>query len=582
MPETPRDPSSEGSFSHLSGSAGDVVQARDVSGGIHFHYGRGSSDSAPKQLPRGIRVFINRLADLDRRDALLAAREIDAETVAAYVISGTAGVGKSSLALHWAHRVLDRFPDGQLYVDLRGYDPGVPVTPDQALERFLIALGVPAMAVPRDLSSKSGLYRSILADRKMLIILDNAGTAGQVRPLIPGASSSLAIVTSRSRLARLAVRDGARRTLLDTLTEEQAVELLTATTGDYRTGDDPAEIAELARLCAYLPLALRIAAERAAGHPAMPLSELIAELRDESALWDALSTDDQDEADAVRTVFAWSYRALPRGAARRVCLLGVHPGGEVSRAAAAGLAGEEADRVRGSLRVLVGACLLENQGADRYRFHDLLRAYAVDRARYEIPQADQLAAVERVCTWYLHSAYRCALSLARDTTLLFPLGSEPGVTPMTFQDRSAAAQWYADERSNLVGAVRAAAGTGLLSLAWRLAAVLERIYASHNHFQDWRITSELGLEAVRRLGLREQEAIMCESLGRLHRLTLRLDEAELYHRAAVDLHRELGDRLGTVKALNGLGWVRLFAHRLVVVVVVLVVVFLFVCWLVSL
>ncbi|RMI41829.1 hypothetical protein EBO15_21845 [Actinomadura harenae] len=562
MQEIPRDAASGGTYSHLAGNAGDVVQARDVNGGIHFHYGRGSPDAAPQQLPRGIRVFINRVADLAQLDVLLAERQADADTVVAYVIAGTAGVGKTSLALHWAHRVRDRFPDGQLYVDLRGYDPGVPVTADQALEQFLLALGVPAMAIPGEVEAKSALYRSILADRQMLIILDNAGTVGQVRPLIPGTSRSLAIVTSRSRLSGLVVRDGAHRTTLDTLTEAQAVELLTATTSDYRTGDDPADIAELARLCAYLPLALRIAAERAASHPAMPLSELIVDLRDESALWDALSTGDEDEADAVRTVFAWSYRALPSSAARLFCLLGMHPGGDISRAAAAVLAGHEADRVRNSLDVLVGACLLEHKGADRYQFHDLLRAYAVDRARYEIGQAEQLAAIERICTWYLHSAYQCVLSLAHDTTLLFTLEPVPGITPVAFEDRSRAAQWYVEERSNLVGAVRAAAGTGLFQLAWRLAVALERIYASHNHFQDWRTTSQIGLEAVRRLGLREQEAVLCESLGRLSRMTLRLDEAEAYHRAAADIHRELEDPLSTVKALNGLGWVHLFAHRL--------------------
>ncbi|MFC4050462.1 ATP-binding protein [Actinomadura syzygii] len=563
MSENQHDDAAQGIRSTMSGRAGDVVQARDIRGDIHFHYGRGTH-SAPWQLPRGVRVFVNRLDDMERLDELVAARRTGLRTGAGtvvYVIAGTAGVGKTSLALHWAHGVREEFPDGQLYIDLRGYDPGLPVLPGQALERFLIALGVPASAVPNDVEAKSSLYRSILADRRMLVILDNAGTTAQVRPLVPGTGPSLAIVTSRSRLSGLLVRDGAQRTILGTLTERESVALLTETTAGYRTGDDPADIAELARLCAHLPLALRIAAERAASRPGMPLGELIADLRDESSLWDALSTGDEGEADAVRTVFAWSYRALPADAARLFCLLGLHPGGDFGVTAAMVLAGPEDDRVRTSLDVLTGAYLLESGTPGRYRFHDLLRAYAVDRAGAEIPQPEQLEAVERVCAWYLHCAYQCVLLISHDTTLLFAVEPSPDFPPVPFTDRDQAARWYAEEKLNLVGAVRAASETERLDLAWKLTAVLERIYATYNHFQDWQVTSLAGLDAVRRLGDLEGEAVLRDGLGRLCRMTLRLDEAARHHRAAIAIHRELGDRLSTVKALNGLGWVELFAHR---------------------
>ncbi|GAA4241055.1 tetratricopeptide repeat protein [Actinomadura meridiana] len=513
--------------------------------------------TAPRR--RGLRQPARRSGPAGR--ALITARGDgqNARTIA-YLIAGTAGVGKTSLALHWAHRIRDEFPDGQLYVDLRGYDPGLPVTPGQALERFLIALGIPTSAVPNEVEAKSSLYRSILADRQMLVILDNAGTTAQVRPLIPGTGRSLAIVTSRGRLSGLLVRDGAERTILGTLTEEESVELLTRTTAGYRSGDDPADIAELARLCAHLPLALRIAAERAAARPGMPLGELITDLRDESSLWDALSTGDEEESDAVRTVFAWSYRALPEKAARLFCLLGLHPGGDFGEPAATVLAGPGDERVRASLDVLVGAYLLENGGSGRYRFHDLLRAYAVDRARSEITQEEQLEAVGRVCSWYLHCAYRCVLSLAHDTTLLFAV-EPPQDFPPPFEGREQAARWYDDERTNLVGAVRAATETGLLDLAWKLAVILERIYATFNHYQDWWVTSLAGLEAARTLGHREAEAALCDGLGRLCRMTSQLDEAARHHRAAITIHRELGDRLSAVKVLNGLGWVGLFAHR---------------------
>ncbi|WP_143116376.1 ATP-binding protein [Lentzea xinjiangensis] len=559
MPDRPaeEDLESPGTHSQVHSNSGEIVQARDVAGGIHFHYGTGGRGNRPLQLPRGVRGFVNRISELAALDELL----VDDENLVVYVISGTAGVGKTSLALHWAHRARDQFPDGQLYIDLRGYDPGLPVSPDQALERFLLALGVPAAAVPTETEAKSSLYRSALADRRMLIILDNAANTAQVRPLIPGSGQSLAIVTSRSHLHGLAIRHGAVRRTLGTLSEAEAVALLLTTTREYRSGDNPADVAELARLCAYLPLALRLAAERAATHPAMPLSKLIADLRDESELWNTLSTGDIDEADAVHTVLAWSYRALPEETASVFCLLGLHPGADFSEAAAEALAGGNRRQVRTALDQLAGACLLERTGYARYRFHDLLRAYSVDCAQSRISQDEQLAAVERVCDWYLRTAYHCALTLAHDTTLLFEL-PDTGSGSSRFSSHDEAARWYTEEKLNLEAAVRAAAGTGQPRTAWRLAAVLERIYATYNHFSDWRSTSRIGLDCARELGLRAEEAAMHDSLGRLCRMTMRLDEAVAHHAAAVATYRELGDLANVVKGLNGLGWVQLFRHRL--------------------
>lgn len=559
MAGEPDDTGHDNTRSSLSGSAGDVVQARDVRGGIHFHYGRGSRAAMPQQLPRGVRVFINRASDIARLNELLADPRFEDGAGVVYLINGAAGVGKTSLALHWAHQVRDRFPDGQLYIDLRGHDPDASVTPDQSLERFLLALGVPAAAIPRDPDAKSDLYRTVLADRRTLIILDNAATVGQVRPLIPGTGNNLTLVTSRSRMPGLAIRDGAQWATLGTLSTDEAVELLTATMTGYRQGDQVEDLAELASLCARLPLALRIAAERAVSRPGMPLTDLISELRDESGLWTALATDDEDEANAVRTVFAWSYRALSTEAARLFCLLGLHPGAEFSEPAAVALAGDEVAGVRHSLDVLTGVCLLDSQTYGRYRFHDLLRAYAVDRARFEVAQEAQLAAVRRICDWYLMSAYNCAVLSAHDAKLPFSLDTSAGAT---FPDRDQAAAWYLTERANLAGAVGAAADTGQLGLALRLASILERIYSSYNHFHDWRSTSLIGLRAARELGATADEALMSESLGRLSRLTMQLDEAAEYYDTAITIHAELGDTLNLVKDLNGLAWVHLFGHRL--------------------
>ncbi|RMI36443.1 hypothetical protein EBN88_21535 [Streptomyces triticirhizae] len=250
--------------------------------------GRRARNAGPTPTAQPWPGFVNRAGETEQLDAVLRGRDGEPPLVSVRVIAGTAGVGKSSLALHWAHRVRDRFPDGQLHINLRGYDPGQPVTAREALRRLLPALGVPPDAVPTDVDAAAALYRSQLADRRVLVVLDNAATASQIRPLLPGSGRCLTIVTSRNRLSGLAIRDGAHRLTLGTLPEDEAVALLRAVTTGFRPKDDEQALAELSRLCARLPLALRIAAERAASHPHMRLEELIAELRDGSALWDAL------------------------------------------------------------------------------------------------------------------------------------------------------------------------------------------------------------------------------------------------------------------------------------------------------
>ncbi|MFI0728045.1 AAA family ATPase [Streptomyces sp. NPDC021225] len=259
----------QGSQNDLSGSSRDVVQAGNVSGGINFYQGAPGESAGliPRQLPADVHSFVNRSDELNQLDAILAGQSGDRLVVSIHVVAGTAGAGKTSLVLHWAHQIKDRFPDGQLFVNLRGYDPGEPVTADQALRRFLRALGVPADQIPQDVDDAAALYRSLLAERRVLILLDNAATVSQVRPLLPGTGTSLVVVTSRNRLSGLTVRDGARRLTLGTLPEPEAIALLRAVTSGYRPEDDEGKLTELSRLCARLPLALRIAAERAASQP---------------------------------------------------------------------------------------------------------------------------------------------------------------------------------------------------------------------------------------------------------------------------------------------------------------------------
>ncbi|MDT0342278.1 ATP-binding protein [Streptomyces litchfieldiae] len=539
-----------------------MVQAGHVSGGIHFHGGDDSRFLKPRQLPGDVRGFVNRTEELDRLNAILPDAEGDPFVVSVCVIAGTAGAGKTSLALRWAHQVQGRFPDGQLYVNLRGYDPADPVTPQEALHRFLTALGVPAASVPEDLDAAAALYRSLLADRRTLIVLDNAATAAQVRPLLPGSPGCLAVVTSRSRLSGLAIRDGAQRLTLGTLPEPEAVALLRAVTAGYRPEDDAGKLSELARLCARLPLALRIAAERAATHPHLRLEDLIAELRDETALWDALSASHEDEADGVRTVFAWSYRALPTDAARLFRLLGLHPGPEFGLHVAATLAGAGVGRTRQLLDMLVGAHLLEQTGPDRYEFHDLLRAFATDQARLEEPAAQREAALCRVLDWYLHTA-DAAQSWLEPNEAHQPLVPPDGtVTPLSFPDYDAAVSWAEREHTNLLAAVKTAQAEGLDRYAAQLPAVLWNAQAPSASALDWFEAGRIGLAAARRLGERAAEAALLEDLGMSHTRLNRLAESQECHEGALIIRRELGDRDGEANSLNLLGLTHLHRRQL--------------------
>jgi DNA-binding SARP family transcriptional activator len=334
----------------------------------------------PRQLPGLAADFTGREAELAMLDGMLGEAEGQRPgTVVISAISGPAGVGKTTLAVRWAHQAADRFPDGQLYVNLRGFAPTAsPVSPTEAIRGFLDALGVPAERILPDLAARAGLYRGLLVGRKILIVLDNARDEEQIRPLLPPGPGCLVLVTSRSRLTGLAAAEGARLLTLDVLTPAEAYQMLSVRLLHQRANGDAGAVTEIARLCSYLPLALAIAAARAAAKPGLKLADLAAELRASNGRLDALDTG--DPAVSIRRAFSWSYQTLRESDQRVFRLLGLHPGPDISTAAAATLAGDDLAGIRRSLTELTRVHLLTEHRPGRYIFHGLLRAYAAELA----------------------------------------------------------------------------------------------------------------------------------------------------------------------------------------------------------
>ena len=354
----------------------------------------------PRELPADVDRFTGRSAELAELDQLLAAgggADRDTATAAGAalicVVAGTAGVGKTALAVHWGHRVRDAFPGGQLYVDLRGYDPGKPVTAAGALAGSLRALGVADQDIPADVGERAACYRSLLDGRRALVVLDNAASVEQVRPLLPGTPSCVVVVTSRDSLPGLVARHGARRLGLDLLPAGDAVGLLRELIGE-RVAADPVAAATLAAQCARLPLALRVAAELAAAGPDMDLAELAGELADQQRRLDLLDAGG-DPRTAVRAVFSWSYRRLPADVARAFRLIGLHPGPDLDTFAAAALTGTSAQQAADLLRQLARGHLIHRAAPGRYAMHDLLRAYAAGAGRAGAGSAGRPPAAER-------------------------------------------------------------------------------------------------------------------------------------------------------------------------------------------
>jgi tetratricopeptide (TPR) repeat protein/transcriptional regulator with XRE-family HTH domain len=458
------------------------------------HAGRPAAP--PRQLPRGNPNFTGRTGDLQRLTSLLG-RADTGTTIA--LVTGPAGIGKSSLAVHWAQQNLDQFPDGQLWVDLRGFGPSQdPMSPDDALRGFLAALGVPSSAIPADPQAQAALYRSLMAGQRRLLILDNARETSQVISLLPGDPGCAVLVTSRHQLTGLIARYGAQLLDLGLLAADEGRQLLSRYLGTGRLAAEPEAVADLLRYCAGLPLAISVVAARARTQPRLPLAALSLQLREAATRLDAL--DAGELAASVRAVLFWSLHALSTRAAMAFRLLGIAPGPDIGLAAAASLTKSPTAEIAAGLRELEAASLVQQERPGRYCLHDLVRLYAAERAGLDLTEDTRCAALRRVADYYLHTAYAADRLLAphRPPVELAPPAA--GCTPGQPADAPAALAWFDQEHSTLLAAHRLAIAHGWHAVTWQLAWALNTHHLRRGYRSERVAAWQAGLAAAEKLG----------------------------------------------------------------------------------
>jgi DNA-binding SARP family transcriptional activator len=503
---------------------------------------------SPAQLPADIGDFTGRAELVDHMCAMLAARQGDNPgAVPVVVVAGSGGLGKTSLAIHAAHRLRSQYEDGQLYVDLLGATPQ-PQSPTDVLARFLRELGVEGSQVPADVEERAALFRTRLAGRRVLLLLDNARDAAQVRPLLPGSSTCSVIVTARSRMPDLA---STQLVDLEVLDDDESLTLFTKILGERRAAAEPDATAEVLVACAGLPLAIRICAARLAARSRWSIQTLAERLR--ARLLDELRTGDM----AVRASFQVSFDSLPRAGdpARAFRLLGLWQGPFIGLSAAAALVGRTEDETADALEILVDACLLESPAPDQYRFHDLLRVYAAERARAEEEPEDREAALLRVLEWYLHSVDAAAKAISPHRTPV-PLPPVPaGLRPLSFGEADAALDWLESERANLISGTRQAADSRRDDIAWLLPVSALAFFVRRGYHSDRIASHEIALESVRKLGDAKGEAHVLTNLGSAYS-DLDLDTAISYLERALEIYRANGDLGGEARTTSTLLYVR--------------------------
>ena len=548
----------------------------------------------PRQLPAAPAQFIDRAAEQARLDELIGQSAEPAGEAQVRAVVGSPGVGKSALATVWAHRAAGHFPDGQLYVNLKGFGPAArPVLPAQAVRGFLQALGVPSAEIPETPDAQAALYRSVLAGKRVLVVLDNARDTDQVRPLLPGSSRCAVLITSRVRLDGLVATVGARILTLDVMSEAESRELIVRRLGAARAQAEPEAVADLARLCAGLPLGLAIVAARAAARPGFRLAALSAELAGgDGRRLDALET--ADTTSSVREVFSWSYRQLSRPAARVFRLLGLHPGPDITVAAAASLGGTGRPQARRVLAELAGAHLLTEHVPGRFTGHDLLRAYAAELAAEAEAEADRDLARRRLGDHYLHTAAAAGRRLCPARPPLGLGDPQPGAVPEKFASYAEALAWFSAEHQVLLAVADAAAATHGDARAWQLPALLTDYLNREGHWHDLAALGRAALAAAEQAGdglgrahahasigvanlrvgcyrtarshllrasslFREEGATAWQArnhltVGVLFDRQGRHDKARRQAERALSLYQDLGYRAGEAHALENLGW----------------------------
>jgi tetratricopeptide (TPR) repeat protein len=524
---------------------GPSIMARDIRGDLHVHSltppAPPPPSLPPSQLPQPTQLT-GRARDLEKMDAARASRVI--------VLTGQPGVGKSSLAIHWSHLVRKEFPDGILYADLHGYAPDGPASPAEEIARFLRALGVSPQQVPADLAELTALYRSLMADRRMLVVLDDALTAAQVIPLLPPSSASVAVVTGRSRLGGLVAR-GARVVQLEPLDADAALELLARTMGDDRTLAEPYAARELVELCARVPLALCVAGARLAARARWGLTEMVRALSHERQRLAALALEDDM---AVRPALDVSYQALEPAAARLYRLMGLFTGVRFDSGVAACAATVSAAEARRLLGVLTDANLLDDTANGQYKFHDLTRLHARELVEQHESASDRAVIVRRMLDWFLASAgaasdvvtpYRSDLNLQ----LRYPPGE-----PARFAGPGAALDWLDRELPNVMAAARLAVSQGHHRAAWQLSDAMWPLFLYQGHYAERLELDELALTAARAAGDAAGEAKM---LGRLGLAVMDLgqpERAQDYYGQALAIWERLGDANRIAGGLRRLGF----------------------------